>query len=153
MKVFLWKPLVYIHTLSLSLSLRACFRKVKYHTVSVFLSLQQKKMAVSASVSLQLMTVSVSCPLKTTLFRSKQHTVPSRTFRPSPAGPRLFRLFSLAPSDCLLSVSLVFCLVSVSVYAFTAPKILGITGTGLGVLARACFRKAKYHTVFVFLCV
>jgi hypothetical protein len=32
-------------------SLRACFRKVKYHTVSVFLSLQQKKMVVSASVS------------------------------------------------------------------------------------------------------
>jgi hypothetical protein len=33
-------------------SLRACFRKVKYHTVSVFLSLQQETMAVSASVSL-----------------------------------------------------------------------------------------------------
>ena len=33
-------------------SLRAFFRKVKYHTVSVFLSLQQKKMAVSDSVSL-----------------------------------------------------------------------------------------------------
>jgi hypothetical protein len=40
-----------------------------------------------------------------------------------------------------------------SVYAFTAPKILAIIGTGLGVLARACFRKVKYHTVFVFLCV
>jgi hypothetical protein len=48
-----------------------------------------------------------------TLFRSKQHTVPSyfRTVLPSPAGPRLLRLFSLVPTSatvCCLSLLFLF---------------------------------------------
>ena len=146
-----------IHTYSLSLSLSPCVlskSEISY-CLCVPLFAAEKNGCVCFCLLVTHDCLSLLPTQNNILFRSKQHTVPLyfRTVLSSPAGPRLFRLFSLAPSDCLLSVSLVFCLVSVSVYAFTAPKILGITGTGLGVLARACFRKAKYHTVFVFLCV